>query len=280
MRLKFNSVYSLSKLISIGLLYLALPFVALALYPGNSPHAAAVPEVLNENFDAADLSDFARALLAHENIDLAPGKGVAGSDAIRVQYIGNARGSERVIVNYPLPPATQYSLSFKVFFCPGFDFALGGKLHGLGPSQPVAGGNRVSPTRWSARGMFRRSGGLQSYVYSQNKQRRYGEVVIADGFRFQPGRYYRVTMQVKLNDPHQANGVMRVLVDGQEVILHQGIEFRSSDAESAWISTLMFNTFHGGHDPEWAPRKAGGAYAVECAYYDDFVAAPLSNYLP
>ena len=231
--------------------------------------------VLNESFDATQPSAFRNALLAHEHIDLVEGEGVAGSNAIRVRYQGNPRGSERVLVNYPLPPAEQYSLGFAVRFCAGFDFARGGKLHGLGPSRPVAGGNPVTPARWSARTMFRKEGGLQSYVYSQNKQSRYGEVVIAESFHFQPDRYYRVVMQLQLNEPERDNGFLRILVDGEPLVEHRNIRFRSVSAQETWISTLMFNTFHGGQTPEWAPRTVTGDYAQTCAYFDDFVAAPL-----
>lgn len=238
---------------------------------------ASAPAPLLENFDAAEPSDLARALIALDQVELARGQGVDGSDAIRVWYRGNGRGSERVILNYPLAPATAYRLSYAVRFCEDFDFARGGKLHGLGPARPVAGGNRVTADRWSARAMFRRGGGLQSYVYSQNKPSRYGEGVVAKNFRFAPGRYYRLTLEVRLNDVGQANGSMRILVDGEQVLSHRNIRFRSSDAEGALINTLMFNTFHGGHDPQWAPRDARGRFAKVCAYFDDLLAAPLAK---
>lgn len=267
MRPKFNTLH-------IGQ---CLLFLMLSAFQGGSPAADQEPPVLSESFDTAEPSGFSNALLAHRNVDLAPGQGVAGSNAIRVRYHGNSRGSERVLINHPLPPATAYSLGFSVRFCEDFDFALGGKLHGLGPSRPVAGGNRVTPTRWSARIMFRRNGGLQSYVYSQDKKSRYGEVVIAKNFRFQRDHYYRVLMQVKLNDPEKDDGFMRILINGEPVIEHMNIRFRSTIAKDSLISTLMFNTFHGGHTPAWAPRTAEGRYAVTCAYFDDFTVAPLAS---
>lgn len=263
MRLKFNA--------------LCLLYLVLAGFHGACLVNADELVVLDENFDATPADGLMQALLAHDHVELVQGQGVDGSDAIRVLYQGNARGSERVLINYPLPPATGYSLSFAVRFCAGFDFALGGKLHGLGSSRPVAGGNQVTPARWSARAMFRKDGGLQSYVYSQNKQSRYGEVVIADDFRFQPDRYYEVVIQVRLNEPEQNNGFMRILVDGEPVVAHKNIRFRSATSKDAWIGTLMFNTFHGGHGPDWAPRTAEGDYARTCAYFDNIVVAPLAN---
>ena len=119
--------------------------------------------------------------------------------------------------------------------------------------------------------MFRRGGGLQSYIYSQNKKGRYGDVVIAKNFHFEPGRYYALTFQVGLNNPASVNnGYMRIYVDGSLVIEHHGIQFRSSESLDSQISTLMFNTFHGGHTAAWAPRNADGSYSVECAYFDNY----------
>jgi hypothetical protein len=231
--------------------------------------------VLNESFDERTMTGFGAAVLTDGNVSLASGKGVNGSNAIKVNYRGNSRGSERVIVDYKLPRSLQYTLSFDVNFCSGFDFRKGGKLHGLGPVNPVTGGREVSPPRWSARGMFRPQGGLQSYIYSQNKKGKYGEVVIAKNFRFEPGRYYALTYQVVLNNPASAsNGFMRIFVDGAPVIYHGNIQFRSTESADSQISTLMFNTFHGGHGPDWAPRNANGSYKVDCAYFDNFAAYP------
>jgi hypothetical protein len=229
-----------------------------------------------ESFDGTSLTGFGTAVVNHKHAYLVSGKGVNGSKAIKVNYVGNSEGSERVIVNYRIPRALQYTLNFDVNFCSGFDFAKGGKLHGLGPANPVAGGNDVTSARWSARGMFKSLGGLQSYIYSQNMRSQYGDVVIARDFKFQPGRYYAITYQVGLNNPAtMSNGFMKVYVDGRLLITHSNIKFRSTSAIESEISTLMFNTFHGGHTSEWAPRNADGSYATDCAYYDNFAAYPF-----
>lgn len=248
-----------------------------AVLRAQSPAVAGSPaaSVLNESFDEKRLTGFGAAVLAEGHVDLVSGKGVNGSNAIKVNYRGNNRGSERVIVDYKLPPSLQYTLNFDVNFCSNFDFHKGGKLHGLGPANPVGGGNEVSPPRWSARAMFRPQGGLQSYIYSQNKKGKYGEVEIAKGFRFEPGRYYALTYQVVLNNPASAsNGYMRIFVNGDQVIYHGNIQFRATESLDSHISTLLFNTFHGGHSADWAPRNANGSYKVDCAYFDNFAVYP------
>lgn len=234
-----------------------------------------IAPAVKETFDGTTMTGFGNAVLDEGNVYLVSGKGVNGSKALKVNYVGNSQGSQRVIVNYKLPRALKYTLNFDVNFCSGFDFRKGGKLHGLGPANPVAGGNDVTSARWSARGMFRSLGGLQSYVYSQNMASQYGDVVIAKDFHFQPGRYYAITYQVALNNPATySNGYMKVFVDGVEIIYHKNIKFRSTESLDSQIQTLMFNTFHGGNSSDWAPRNADGSYATDCAYYDNFAAYP------
>lgn len=231
--------------------------------------------VLVESFDGARPGPLGAALLAERHVEWVEGQGVGNSGAIRVEYRGNTRGSERVIVNYPLPPAPRYTLSFDVKFCPGFDFRKGGKLHGLGPARPVAGGNPVTPPRWSARSMFRAKGGLQSYVYSQSMRGKYGDSVVVRDFNFETERYYAISFQVQLNEPSSAsNGFVRIYVNGELQVHHENIRFRAVDTDESLISNLLFNTFHGGDDIGWAPRNNDGSLAITCAYFDNFAVHP------
>lgn len=239
--------------------------------------ASATSATVSENFEGTSTA-FGNAVINHKRVDLVSGQGVNGSKAIKVTYAGNSQGSERVIVNHKIPKSKVYTLNFDVKLCSGYDFAKGGKLHGLGPLNPVAGGNSVSSTRWSARTMWHSDASNQSYIYSQNMRSQYGDVVRARNFKFQPGRYYAVTYQVGLNDPaSQSNGYMKVYIDGEQVISHTGIKFRGSSADETLIQTLMFNTFFGGNDSSWAPRTTSGAYKNECAYFDNFAAYPFAR---
>jgi hypothetical protein len=239
--------------------------------------ASATGATVSENFEGTTTS-FGNALIAHKNIDLVSGQGVGGGKAIKVKYVGNSQGSERVLVNFRIPKAKVYTLNFDVKFCSGFDWARGGKLHGLGPLKPVTGGNSVPSTGWSARGMFNDGGTFKSYVYSQNMKGQYGDEVSASGVKFYAGRYHAVTYQVGLNDPAtQSNGYMKVFVDGVQIVNHTGIKFRGSSADETLIQTLLFNTFHGGSDSSWAPRNADGSYKTDCAYYDNFAAYPYAR---
>lgn len=223
-----------------------------------------------ETFDSGTLSSLGQAIADHSRTHLTPHQGIEGSTALQVDYEGYERGSHRIAVSPPISPANQYELSYWVRFCDGFDFARGGKLHGVGPANPVAGGNAITPEGWSARLMFRGDGGLQTYVYHQDMSDKYGDTAVAPNFTFQPGQYHRVVMQVMLNAPaEEGNGLIKVWVDDELLIEHQGLRFRDRLKSESDIQRLMFNTFHGGSSPEWAPRMADGSYKTDCAFFDN-----------
>jgi hypothetical protein len=232
------------------------------------PHKSAL---IHEISDLTLYSQFGWKLINNTHNHLVEGDGVDSSFAIRTDYVGYERGSKRVVVRHNIIPSDFYSLRFAVRFCKGFDFALGGKLHGLGPATPITGGKAVNPNGWSARLMFRKNGGLQTYIYHQNMKKKYGDVKIAKDYKFIPDRYYQLKMDVQLNNLLTGdNGTVTVFVDGQKVIFHNNIRFNSQSGDKGLISKVLFSTFHGGNSPEWSPRKSNGEYKTDCAYFDDF----------
>lgn len=231
---------------------------------------SSVSLVFEENFDDSPLSPQGETIIEHNLVQLMEGEGRDGSQALRVSYEGYERGSRRVVKSPRIPPADSYELAFWVRFCDGFDFARGGKLHGLGPANWITGGDEITPEGWSARLMFRRDGGLQTYVYHQDMEGRFGDRERASDFIFQPGRYHHVVMQVALNEPAEAaNGSLDVWVDDELVIEHNGLRFRDRITSDSAIQRLLFSTFHGGSNPEWAPRNDDGSYKRDCAFFDD-----------
>lgn len=228
--------------------------------------------MVSENFDDARADrPLLKAMLKNKYISHAAGEGVGGSGAVRAKYVGGTMGSQRIIVTHPLPePGLEMTLCYDVKFDADFQFVRGGKLHGLGPDAPVAGGNAMTPGGWSARLMFNPDGKLATYLYEQLKKSKYGSGRQAKDFRFVPGRYHAVSLYVRLNDPPEAaNGETRVYVDGQPVIEQHGLKYRSVGGDDTLISRLLFNTFHGGNAPDWAPKSPDGTFADVYAYFDN-----------
>jgi len=223
-------------------------------------------------FESPDEQGLYGRLLRDKRVEVVDDEGVDGSKALRVTYRGNQRGSERIVNTFKLDkPLDEATLVFDVKFDKDFQFRKGGKLHGLGPDNRVTGGNKMKPDGWSARAMWREDG-LNTYVYCQDKDNQYGQGPDRSlDFQFEKQRYYSVCIYVKLNDPvDQANGSVRIYVNGKGVAEDRDIQFRAEDGDHTKITHLLFSTFHGGEDPSWAPRNEEGDYIDVHAYFDNF----------
>ena len=121
-------------------------------------------------------------------------------------------------------PSKAYTLTYDVYFEPGFDFAKGGKLPGLAAAAFDSGctedGNvKRSNSNWSERIMWRANGRVEMYSYDQSRPSGScgvdkmidaapgdpvyevpGQIPNDNKFRFQPGVWYTIRLSVKVND--------------------------------------------------------------------------------
>ncbi len=226
--------------------------------------------LLEENFDRP--GGFGELLLADPHVQLIRKGGPDGSKAIRVSYVGSKEGSERIVAGYPLKKAvTEATLAFDVRFGEDFQWVKGGKLHGLGPENPVTGGNAREPDRWSARIMFAGDGRSQSYLYEQSPDKKFGVGDMSKAPVFKKGVWQKVRIQVKLNTPGKADGQFAVHVDGKQVNKQSGVKFRARDGKDTLISKMLFSTFHGGNSPGNAPKDDKGQFVTVHADFDNFL---------
>jgi hypothetical protein len=232
--------------------------------------------LLHADFESPH-APLAKRLARHEQLTIERGAGVDDSHALKATYVGYPRGSQRIVMTYPLPRGvTEATLQYDVKFDRDFQFVRGGKLHGLGPERRITGGRQMQPDGWSARVTFKQRGALASYIYCQDKQGKYGQSVASTRrFHAQKGRYYAVSLHVKLNDPpRKDNGFAAIYVNGQGVVPHADIQYRAIDGERTLIQKFLFSTFHGGHEPKWAPKDANGDYVDVHAYFDNIAVYP------
>ncbi|MDX2052812.1 MAG: hypothetical protein SFV15_10500 [Polyangiaceae bacterium] len=120
--------------------------------------------------------------------------------------------------------AKAYTLTYDLYFEPGFDFAKGGKLPGLAAKAFDSGctddGNKKRNVKnWSVRVMWRNNGRLQLYSYDQTRPsggcgvmqmmdatdgdapyEEPGKIPADDKFRFQTGKWYTLRISVQVND--------------------------------------------------------------------------------
>lgn len=231
--------------------------------------AMAEPLLLREDFDQP--GDFGKLIISHPNVKLLRNGGRGGSDAIRVFYVGSKEGSERVLARFPLArPVKEATLCFDVRFGENFKWVRGGKLHGLGPKDPVTGGDPREPNKWSARLMFKRGGRSMSYLYEQGVGEKYGVGDTSLFPVFKRGVWQRVTMLVKLNTPGKSDGTFSIYMDNKRTNLQNAVRFRATSLQQTEISKMLFHTFHGGHTPRYAPKDSKGKYITVFADFDNF----------
>jgi hypothetical protein len=161
---------------------------------------------------------------------------------------------------YPLPkvkadnPAAE--VQYTVLFEEDFDFVKGGKLPGLcGGPKTITGGDAVSGKEgWSARVMWRKEGRGQAYVYHMNQPEKYGdEFDFPKTFRFALGVPSTIRLRVTMNTPGQRDGTLRVWVQDELLVEKTDMEWRA--VPEIGVDSILFNTFHGGNDSEWAPSR-------------------------
>jgi hypothetical protein len=243
---------------------LALPWLP-------SCHKGPDPEpLLSFDFDTDLRKREVKKLLALPNLELEEGMGVGGSNGLRVSYVGFERGSERIIRHFRLPGAyPEATLNYSVKFSEDFQFVMSGKLHGLAPDKVITGGAEMVPYGWSARLNFNRDG-IKSYIYHQDKNQLWGDSRYSETFRFVPGKYHELALYVKVNDPPEAhNGTVEIYADGQCLVVHDSLQLRSVGGDSTLITQFLFETFHGGSSPDFAPRDSLGNYTTVIAWFDN-----------
>jgi hypothetical protein len=251
----------------------ALSFFLLpVIFCTTAPAGESKEPLIYTDFDDLKAGGMYETLVSNGSLEVVEKKGVDGSKALRAKYEGYKKGSKRITARCKLPEKVkEATLVFDLMFDEEFQFVKGGKLLGFGPDRPITGGKSMKPDGWSARMMWRKAGGLDTYIYCQNKKGSYGiRTGHKEPFNFKKGVYYAISMYVKINEPVSAeNGCVHVIVNGQTLCKHENIQFRKVDGDNTLISNFMFCTFHGGSSKSWAPKTKDGGYATVYAFYDN-----------
>jgi len=179
--------------------------------------------------------------------------------ALRAQYQMTPEGSARVLWEKSLAAANQYTLTYRVKFHEGFDFARGGKIHGVGPRAILSGCQPGRTDGWSNRVNFGPGGKAYIYLYRQDRPNRCGEAFYGAGtFRFQTNRWYTVALYTKVNSTaHSSDGEAKLYIDGKQIVHEDGIRFRGEVSSRSAVNKFLFSTFHGGADSSYSPRQDG-----------------------
>jgi hypothetical protein len=185
-----------------------------------------------------------------------------GFAALRQRYVPSQTGSPVVEFIARFEPADELWLSYRVYFEPGWEWVLGGKLPGLGGgTRPTGGGGGDGDDGFSARLMWRRDGRLVVYAYHPDRPGRFGEDFPLDG-RAPVGRWFTVTQRLRMNSgPERYDGLVEVWIDGERRLSRTGLRWRV-DGDFG-IDQLAYSSFYGGSDPSWAPSTTTYARFAE-----------------
>ncbi|KAG0263338.1 hypothetical protein BG011_008967 [Mortierella polycephala] len=165
-------------------------------------------------------------------------------------------------------PFAKMMVSYDVAFPNGFDWVLGGKLPGIyggSPYDGCSGGMQSTGENClTARLMWRQSGLGEVYAYIPADSKssfcnnpevmcsdKYGKSVGRGLIYFMPGKWTRLDMVMALNEPAgRQNGILQVYMNGNLVISMDNVPYRSTGMVG--FQGLMFSSFFGGSDPEYA----------------------------
>lgn len=155
------------------------------------------------------------------------------------------------------PSTDSLHLRYYLRFPKDFDFVKGGKLPGLYGGD-VTGGRNIPDGEdgLSTRYMWRSDGEGEVYAYLPTSEE-HGTSLGRGNWSWPTGRWTCVEQAVTLNTPGEFDGSVKVLLDGEQVLHSENLEFRT--VGSLKIEGVFFSTFFGGSDPTWATPRTGHA---------------------
>jgi hypothetical protein len=162
--------------------------------------------------------------------------------------------------------------AYDVFFKEDAEFVLGGKLPGLmgGPVTHAGGFPADGTDGWTGRLMWRVDGKIVNYMYHADQPTKYGEEFnwddAADGQVYlQKGKWNSLEMRYVMNTPGAYDGRLQAWLNGRLVLDRADIMYRKPGGEDVDIDRLLFSTFYGGNDENWAPSTD------QYIYFDNFI---------
>ncbi|OJA13688.1 hypothetical protein AZE42_05525 [Rhizopogon vesiculosus] len=194
-------------------------------------------------------------------------------------YLG---GSEKIVDLLKHGHPTEAIFGYRVMFEKGWDWVKGGKLPGIyggigDAAYGCSGGRQKNRCKcFDVRLMWRRDGLGELYAYlpinetntnallavpHSTTNHQYGISVGCGAWAFEPGVWTTVAERIKLNDIGKHNGELQLWINGVSVIHAKGLIFRED--EKSHIKGMHFQTFFGGHEPDWASPKDQHAWFAD-----------------
>jgi len=159
--------------------------------------------------------------------------------------------------SYLTSKLNEIYFSYDVRFKPGFQWVLGGKIPGLVGGSVTSGQLPTFNSGFSTRLVWKSGGTLLFYVYHHDQKDIYGDIYDFNGFRFETGRWYNLTMRIVLNTVSNgsayADGILEGYIDGTLMFQKTGFRFRLN--ENIKIERMYICSFFGGNTDDWAADR-------------------------
>lgn len=186
----------------------------------------------------------------------APSKHAFELDLSKVPSVAGASAEGRAGIGFTWSPSTfkrreAACLTYSVMPRAGFGFGAGGRLPGFQGTAPAEGDGLPAPFSvrfaWTAAGELDVYPLLPQWPEGRSLGGRQGKATL------EPGRWTELEQEVVLNTPGEADGVLRVWLDGRLVVQKTDVLYRTS--ASVTLAGVMAETV-GGAQADEAKRPA------------------------
>jgi hypothetical protein len=235
----------------------------------NSEYQDFTVKMANEDFNGIDslVTNDVRGLSGGKTIW--PQKTKVGSGHLRAHFPSfKATGKKTGFIFDKEISATQSAvLEYRVKFSNDFQWKFGGKLPGLaGGKSPVGCTQNQDKIKngFSTRLMWRDEGKLVLYTYFPDRTTRCGEdFTIMENMNTE--QWYTIKQELQLNTPGKHDGIVKMYVDNQLMLIKKDVLFRLEHKENVKVDRVLFHTYAGGNDDaNWWSTKD------QYIYFDDF----------
>jgi hypothetical protein len=200
------------------------------------------------------------------------------SKALQIYYPQGSLGAEQGGASWyaPIPKTDEAYVSYDIFFMPGFQYKLGGKMPSVQGGTIYSGSKPDGYNGFSGGLMFHADGLVSFYLYYPDAvEATYGttaywgagysrdifspsqmkvEYTSGDGAYCNPGEWHNITYRIVMNTVNAGggnyDGILEAYFDGKLVMELSHVLFRHTT--DLHIDCLRLYTFFGGNTADWA----------------------------
>ncbi|MFM1813624.1 MAG: hypothetical protein RLZ98_319 [Pseudomonadota bacterium] len=161
-----------------------------------------------------------------------------------------------------LKGSEQACLGYSIAMPDKFKFGTGGSLPGLfgGDSDAASNIEEDQSGGFYTRMNWRDNGKLEVRYKSVEQPTGINFTIDKDGLRIEPGRWLRIEQEVVLNTPGEANGILRIWIDGELRLERKKLVYRSKPGET--LAGVVANVHYATRDLKWAPAPQNTALSL------------------